>query len=169
MIHFVIPGVVLFVIGYGFYRKVDIYDAFLIGVKEGLGMAFRIFPTIFAMVIAVDVLVKSGLIESITRLLEPILTFFRFPSELLSLAVMRPISGSSSLVIMNEILRANGPDSYVGRIASVLQGSTDTTIYIIGLYFSSVGIKKIRYSLFVGLFADLCAIILSVMVIRFLF
>ena len=82
---------------------------------------------------------------------------------------MRPISGSSSLVLMNEILGTYGPDSYLGRIASIIQGSTDTTIYIITLYFSSIGIKKIKYSLIVGLLADLCAIILSIVVVNMLF
>ena len=82
---------------------------------------------------------------------------------------MRPISGSSSLILMNNILATYGPDSYLGRIASVIQGSTDTTIYIISLYYSSLGIKKIKYSLIVGLLADLCAVILSIIVINLLF
>ena len=123
----------------------------------------------FAMVIAIDVLVKSNIINDMTNIIEPILSLIHFPKELLSLAIMRPVSGSSSLVIMNDLLRTHGPDSYIGRIASVLQGSTDTTIYILSLYFSSVGIKKTRYALFVGLMADLCAIILSVVVIQLFF
>lgn len=169
MSNFMIPSIVLFILGYGIYKKVDIYDLFLDGVKEGLKMALNIFPTMFAMVIAVNILIKSNLLLFLTELLEPVLSFFRFPKEVLPLAMMRPISGSSSLMIMNDILKVNGPDSFVGRVASVLQGSTDTTIYIISLYFSSVGVKKIRYSLFVGLIADLCAIVLSVVVIRILF
>ena len=169
MTHFVIPGVVMFIIFYGLVKEVEIYDVFLDGVKEGLKMALKIFPTMFAMVMSVDVLVKSNILNDITKIIEPFLSFLHFPSELLPLAVMRPISGSSSLVLMNEILSIHGPDSYLGRIASVLQGSTDTTIYIISLYFSSIGIKKIKYSLIVGLLADLCAIILSVVVINIFF
>lgn len=169
MTNFIIPSIVSLILIYGLYKKVDIYDEFLEGVKEGLQMALKIFPTMFAMVIGVDIFVKSNIIQDFTKLIEPLLQIVHFPGELLPLAIMRPISGSSSLVIMNDILRTHGPDSYLGRIASVLQGSTDTTIYILSLYFSSIGIKKIRYALVVGLLADLCAIILSVVVIQMLF
>lgn len=169
MTHFVIPIIVLLIIFYGLIKGVEIYDVFLEGVLEGLRMVLKIFPTMFAMVMSVDVLVKSNILSDITILIEPILEYLKFPKELLPLALMRPISGSSSLVLMNEILTTYGTDSYLGRIASIIQGSTDTTIYIITLYFSSIGIKKIKYSLIVGLLADLCAIILSVVVVNMLF
>lgn len=169
MSHQIIPVIVLIIIFYGLYKKVEIYEAFLDGVKEGLRMALQIFPTMFAMVIGVDILVKSNILIDIANLLQPLLTFLRFPKELLALAVMRPISGSSSLALMNDILKTYGADSFLGRVASVMQGSTDTTIYILSLYFSSVGIKKIRYSLLVGLLADLCAIVLSIVVVSMLF
>ena len=169
MTNLVIPLIVLIIIFYGLAKGIEIYDIFLEGVKEGLKMAFKIFPTMFAMAMSVDILVKSNILIDLTTLIEPFLSFLKFPKELLPLAIMRPISGSSSLVLMNEILATHGPDSYLGRIASVIQGSTDTTIYIISLYFSSIGIKKIKYSLIVGLLADLCAVILSVAVINFLF
>lgn len=169
MTNLVIPVVVLTIIFYGLYQKVEIYDVFLEGVKEGLRMALKIFPAIFAMVVSIDVLVKSNFINDLINLIKPGLDFLHFPSELLSLAIMRPISGSSSLVLMNDILCTYGPDSYLGRVASVIQGSTDTTIYILGLYFSAVGIKKIRYSLVVGLLADLCAVILALVMVSWLF
>lgn len=169
MTNFFIPSIVLLIIIYGLYKGVEIYDVFLVGVKEGLKMVVKIFPTMFAMVIAIDVLVKSNILNDLTNLLQPLLTLLHFPKEVLSLAIMRPISGGSSLALMNDILRTYGPDSTVGRIASVIQGSTDTTIYILGLYFSSIGVKKIRYALAVGLLADLCAIILSVVVIQMMF
>ena len=169
MTNFIIPSIVLFILGYGIYKKQDIYDLFLEGVKEGLKTSYKIFPTMFTMLIAVNVLIKSNLLSNITEQLEPLLHFFHFPKEVLPLAIMRPISGSSSLMLMNEILRVNGPDSFVGRVSSVIQGSTDTTIYILSLYFSSIGIKKTKYALIVGLLADLCAIILSVVVISILF
>lgn len=169
MAHLMIPGVVMIIIFYGLVKKVDIYDLFLEGVKEGLKMALKIFPTMFAMIVAVDLLIKSNIINDIIGLIKPIFNFLRFPSELLPLAVMRPISGNASLMIMNDLLKVYGADSYLGRIASVIQGSTDTTIYILSLYFSSIGIKKIKYSLVVGLLSDLCAVILSIIVINLLF
>ena len=169
MTYFVIPLVVLFIVFYGLIKKVEIYDTFLEGVKEGLYMALKIFPTMFAMVMSVDVLIKSNILNDITMLIEPIFNVIKFPKELFPLAIMRPISGSSSLILMNDILKSYGPDSYLGRVASVIQGSSDTTIYIISLYFSSIGIKKIKYSLVVGLLADLCGVILSIIIINLLF
>ena len=169
MTNFIIPSLVLFICFYGLYKKVDIYDEFINGVKEGLSTIIKIFPTIFTMIIAVNVLIGSNVIFDLTKLISPIFTYLKFPPELLSLAILRPISGSSSLVLLQDNLATYNPDSYIGRIASVIQGSTDTTIYIISLYFSSIGIKNIKYSLFVGLLADLSAIILSVILINILF
>ena len=165
----IIPVIVLGIIIYGFSKKVDIYDEFLVGVREGLDISLKLFPTIFAMILAINVLIQSDIINDFVNIIKPLLDFLKFPHELFMLGFMRPISGSSSLVILNDLLKNMGSDSYIGRIASVIQGSTDTTIYIIGLYFSSIGVKKIKYSLIVGLMADIMAIILSVIVINILF
>ena len=165
----IIPSIVLIIIIYGFKRKVNIYEEFLVGVKEGMDIVIKLFPTMFAMILAIDILIKSSIINDLILFLKPMLDFLKFPNELFMLGVMRPISGSSSLVLLNDIFKNFGPDSYLGRVASVIQGSTDTTIYIIGLYFSSIGIKKIKYSLLVGLLADIMAIVLSVIVINLLF
>ena len=169
MTNFIIPSIVFFIIGYGFYKNIDIYDTFLEGVKEGLHISLKIFPTIFAMLIAVNIFIKSNLLSNLVTILDPFLNIIHFPKEILPLAIMRPISGSSSLIIMNDILKTYGPDSFLGRVASVIQGSTDTTIYILSLYFSSIGIKKTKYALPVGLLADLCGIILSIIIINLLF
>lgn len=169
MTSIIIPSIVLFIILYGFFKNVSIYDKFLEGVTEGLSLALKIFPTMFAMVISINVLLKSNIINDMTNFISPVLDFIGYPKELISLAIMRPISGSSALVLMDNILKVNGPDSFVGRVASVLQGSTDTTIYIISLYFSSVGIKKIKYSLIVGLLADLAAVIISIVTVSLMF
>lgn len=164
-----IPLITIIVLIYGMYKKVNIYDSFLKGVSEGLEMSINIFPTIMAMVIAINLLVESNIIIEINKDLEKILKIINFPSEILPIALLRPISSSASLVVMNDILKVYGPDSYLGYIASIIQGSTDTTIYILGMYFSSVGIKKIRYSLIVGLLADLACIITAIIVTNLLF
>ena len=169
MTNYIIPIIVLSIIIYGFYKKVDLYNSFLNGVKEGIQITIKIFPTIFTMMIAVQVLISSNIIIDITNYLEPLFNILNFPKELFTLAMLRPISGTSSLVVMNNLLRNYGPDSYIGRVASVIQGSTDTTIYILGLYFSSVGIKKTKYALPAGLFADLCAVIISLIIIKIMF
>lgn len=169
MVKYLIPIIVTIIIIYGIYKKVNIYDVFIKGVEEGLKITLKIFPTIFAMIIAINVLLKSNLIEDITNLLSPVFEFLNFPKQLLTLSILRPISGSSALVVCNDILANYGPESFVGRIASVIQGSTDTTIYIISLYFSSVGIKKIKYSLLVGLLTDLICIIIATITVTILF
>ena len=169
MINYFIPCIVIIIIVYGMYKKIDIFDIFLIGVKEGMKSSINLFPTIFGMIIAINVLLDSGLIINISNLLINIFNKIKFPVEVLPLAILRPISGSSSLAILSDILSKYGPDSFIGRVASVMQGSTDTTIYIIGMYFASVGVKKIKYSLVVGLLADLISIILSVMIVKLLF
>lgn len=167
--YFVIPGIVFLIVFYGFYKKIDVYEAFINGVEEGLAMALKIFPTMFAMVVSIDILIKSNALNALITLVEPICFRLSIPKEILPLAFIRPISGSSSLVLMSDLLKTYGPDSFIGRVASLIQGSTDTTIYIIGLYFSSIGIKKIKYSLIVGLLADLFAIILSILVVSYFF
>lgn len=169
MINYFVPIVVIVIIIYGVYKKVDIFDNFLIGVKEGMKVSINLFPTIFAMIIAINMLVSSGIITNISNLLSTFFDKINFPLEVLPLAVLRPISGSSSLVILNDILSRYGPDSFIGRVASVMQGSTDTTIYIISMYFASIGIKKIKYSLVVGLLADLISIVLSIAMVSIFF
>lgn len=169
MSNYLVPIMVVFIIIYGLYKRIDIFDTFIEGVKEGINVTFKLFPTIFAMVIAITILTNSNILLDIGKLLNPLFKFLSFPSEMFPLALMKPISGSSSIVILNDILSRYHPDSYIGRISSVIGGSTDTTIYIISLYFGSIGIKKIKYSLLVGLIADLLCIIISMIVINILF
>ena len=162
----IIPFITIFVLVYGLIKKVDVYDSFIKGVKEGLSTSLSIFPTIMAMIISINLLINSNVILKITNLLSPILLKIGFPSEVLTLALLRPISSSSSLIVMDNLLKVHGVDSYIGRLSSIIQGSTDTTIYILGMYFSSVGIKKIKYSLLVGLLADLSCVIIATIVVN---
>ena len=168
MFNYLIPIIVIIILIYGLYKKVDIFDTFLLGVKEGL-KSINLFPTIFAMIIAINLLTNSGFILDLSNTLKPLFNKISFPVEVLSLAILRPISGSASLSMLSEILNNYGPDSFIGRVASVMQGSTDTTIYIISLYFASIGVKKIKYSLIVGLLSDLISIILSVVIVTLIF
>lgn len=165
----ILPFIVLIIVGYGIYKQVAVFDVFLDGVKEGLTMTIQIFPTIIAMIISVNIFLKSNILELVINFLNPLFNFLKFPKEILPLAVLRPISGSSSLIILDNILKNYGADSFIGRVASVIQGSTDTTIYILGLYYGSVGVKKIKYSLLVGLMADISCIIIALIVVNILF
>lgn len=158
----IIPLITIIVILSGIIKKVDIYDTFIEGVKEGLSMSLKIFPSMFAMIISVTVLVKSNILNDILSNINITI----FPKELLPIAILRPISSSSSLILLNDILKIYGPDSLVGKISSIIVGSTDTTIYIIGLYYSSVKIKKIKHSMIVGLLADFICIIISIIIVN---
>lgn len=163
-----IPLMVLIVVLYAFIRGVDVFDTFVEGAKEGFGTAIRLIPFLVAMLVAIGIFRESGAFAIITNILNPITNLVGIPSEILPLALMRPISGSGALAMTTEIMQNNGPDSFLGLIASTLQGSTDTTFYILTVYFGSVGIKKIRYSMSVGLIADLAGFLAAVIVCRIL-
>lgn len=165
----VLPLLVLIVISYAHKKKVNVYDAFIEGAKESFDMALSMFPTLLAMIFGVNIFIKSNILEGFLHIINPVLTFFCVPKEIVPMALIRPISGSSSLAILNTIFEKFTPDSYIGRIASVLQGSTDTTFYILTLYFGSIGIKKIKHSLWAGLIADVAGIIASIVIVNLLF
>ncbi len=165
----IIPLFVLFVIFYGYRKKIMIYDTFLEGAKEGLITVFHIFPAILAMVFAINIFLNSHLLEKIFSLFIPFFNKINIPVEILPMAFVRPISGTASLAIMNTIFANFGPDSFVGRLASTIQGCTDTTIYVLALYFGSIKINKTRYALTTGLFADLIGIIASFIIVHLIF
>ena len=165
----IIPVMVLGIIIYGLLKKVDIYDVFVEGSKESYDMILTMFPCMLAMIFGVNIFIKSGVLEYIFCFFKTILDFLHIPLEIIPMAIMRPISGSSSLAILNTILENYGPDSFIGRLASVIQGSTDTTFYVLTLYFGSIGIKKIRYSLWAGLFADVIGIVSAIIIVNLMF
>ena len=156
-----LPFIVLFIILYGFKKKVNVYDEFLIGAKDGIITSFKILPNLVAMVFAVNILVKSNILNDTFDFLTPILSKINITSDIIPMCFLRSISGNSTLVLMLNIFKLYGPDSIMGLLASTIQGSSDTTFYVIALYFGSVGIVKSRYALPVGLFADFIGIIAS--------
>lgn len=165
----IIPVLVLIVLLYGMYKKVNIYDEFLNGASESFKMVFKIFPCILAMILGINIFLKSGILNLLLELLIPLFRIIKVPIEIFPMMIMRPISGTSTLAILNNIFTEYGPDTLIGNLASIIQGSTDTTFYVITLYFGSVGIKKIRYALWAGLFADLVGIIASIILVNYLF
>lgn len=165
----IIPLFVLFVVIYAFSKKVMIYETFLEGAKEGLITVFNIFPAIIAMVFAINIFLNSQILETIFQVFTPFLEKIDLPIQILPMAFVRPISGTASLAILNELFKNYGPDSFVGRLASTIQGCTDTTIYVLALYFGSVKISKTKYALSTGLFADFIGIIASFIVVKLLF
>lgn len=163
-----IPFIVLFVIIYG-VRRVNVYDSFVRGAKEGLPMIKSMFYPLLAMIFGVNIFIKSGVTNYIFNFLKPLLVLINMPKEVFPVAMMRPLSGSFGLAILNDIYKVYGADSYISHLASVIQGSSDTTIYIITLYFGTIGIKKIRYSLWLGLLVDLFMVIMSLIFVPLFF
>ena len=167
--NYLLPILVLSIIIYGFYHHVPLYDAFTKGAKEGMELAFSIFPFFMAMIFGVNILLKSGFLDQFFLLFQPLFSFFKIPIEILPMAIIRPISGNASFAIMIDLIKKYGVDSFLGRLAATLQGSTDTTIYVLTLYFGSIGIKNSKYALAAGLLADTMALIVSILLVRFIF
>ena len=165
----IIPFMVLYIIIYGVLKKVNVYDEFLNGATESFDMILKIFPCLLAMILGVNIFLKSGVIDLIYNILSPVFNFINITIQIFPMMIMRPISGTSTLAILNNLFSIYGPDSFIGRLGSVIQGSTDTTFYVVTLYFGSVGIKKIRYALFAGLFADLIGITAAVIITKMFF
>ena len=157
----ILPLIVLFIIIYGFIKKVDIYDEFLNGALDGLKTTIKIIPNLVAMIFAINILIKSNIITDSFFFLDNVLKRFSLSSEIIPMCFLRSISGNSTLAIMVDIFKEFGPDSVMGTLASVIQGSSDTTFYVIALYFGSIKIVKNRYALPVGLFADFIGILAS--------
>lgn len=161
--NYIMPLLVFFVLIYAIIKKVDIYDTFVEGAKESFEIILKIFPCFLAMILAVNIFIKSNIIANLFSFI----TFI--PSDIIPMIITRPISGTSSLAVLTNIYESFGPDGIIGTLASFIQGSTDTTFYIITLYFGSVGIKKIKYAMWAGLFADLLSVIFSLIVVNMIF
>lgn len=157
-----IPFTILLIISYGLIEKNKVFDSFLEGAKDGIKIIYNIFPTLLGLFLSINVLRESGIIDAITNLINPILIIFKIPSEILPLAILRPISGSASMAVATDIMTKYGVDSFIGLIASTIMGSTETTLYTIALYTSTIKVKKTRFVLFAALMADLVGMITSV-------
>ncbi len=167
--NYIIPIIVLIIVLYALKKRVDIYDTFIDGTKESFDMTLKVFPNLLAMVFGVNIFLKSGVLDFIFNNLKPIFSYINVQIEILPMAIMRPISGSASLAILNDLFLNYGPDSFIGTVASIIQGSTDTTFYVLTLYFGSIGIKKIRYAMWAGLFSDLVGIVTAIILGNILF
>lgn len=159
-----IPLIISFVLVYGIKEKRKVYDIFIEGVKEGVEIVINLFPTLLAIFIAVGMLRHSGILETFTNMISFITNKLNFPTEVIPLAMLRPISGSASMAIATDIMKTYGVDSNIGKIASTIMGSTETTFYTIAVYTSHVKIKKIRFVLVAALIADFVGVMTSIIV-----
>ncbi len=164
-----IPIIIGFILVYGTYKRVPTYETFVDGAKEGFSMAISIIPYLVGMLVAIGVFRASGAFDFLIGLMQPVLQAIGVPAEIVPLALIRPISGTGSLGMVSDLIATYGPDSFIGRLASTMQGSTDTTFYIITVYFGAVGITKIGAALKVGLLADVVGITASTIICSYVF
>ncbi len=160
------PIVILSVLLYGIYKKVDLFEVFVQGAYENLKIAVNILPALLLLMTAVGMLSASGALEAFSQLISPLLDKIGFPSQVAPLALMRPVSGSGSLAVLDNILSVYGADSFSGRVASVLMGSTETTFYTIAVYYSAVRLKA-EFPVFISsLTADFAGFVFSALIVR---
>lgn len=163
------PLVILIIVSKALKEKISVFDIFLKGATEGIEITLKIFPTLVGLFVAIGMLRSSGVLDFITDLISPALVMMRFPSEIVPLALLRPISGSASMAVATDIIKQNGVDSFIGILASVIMGATETTLYTIAVYTSSVKIKNTRGVVIGALAADITGIIVSLLICRAIF
>lgn len=166
---YAIPAIFLIILTTGIYKEVKVYEVFIEGAKEGISTVLRIIPSLVGLLVAISVFRASGALDLLIYAAEPIVRIIGIPSEALPLAFLRPISGSASLALVSDVLKNYGPDSFVGRVVSTMMGSTETILYTLAVYFGSVGIKNIRYTLAAALIADTVSVITSVWICTIFF
>ncbi len=164
-----IPLLIFIFVGYGVYKKVKVYEQFIEGAKEGFNIAIRIIPYLVAMLVAIGIFRAGGAMDWLVTIIKPVTDFIGMPAEALPMALMRPLSGSGSLGIMADIISVYGPDSFIGILVSTFFGSTETTFYVLAVYFGAVNIKKTRHAVPAGLLADIAGILGALFIVRLLF
>jgi spore maturation protein B len=164
-----IPVMVTFIPLYAYTRKVPVYESFVEGAKDGFSTAIGIIPHLVGMMVAISVFRASGALDFFMNFLSPMLNSLGIPAEVMPLGLLRPLTGTGSLAYTTELIRVHGPDSLIGMIASTIQGSTDTTLYVLTVYFGAVGIRNGRYALKVGLFSDAVGFVAAIVICMLVF
>ncbi len=167
--YFVVPLLLVSFPLYGLYKRVPVYESFVEGAKDGFNVAVRIIPYLVAILFAIAMFRASGAMEALTRVLDPVLALIGFPAELLPMAIIRSLSGSGSAALVVDMINQYGEDSLFVKMAAVMYGSSETTFYVIAVYFGAVGIKKTRHAVPAGLLADAAAMLIAVWTVRLLF
>jgi len=164
-----VPALLFIIPLIGFIRKVKVYECFVDGAKEGFNVAVRIIPYLVAILFAIGMFRASGAMSLFVQFLSPITNLIGMPAETLPAAVMRPLSGSGTLAIVTELMKTHSPDSFIGRVASTMYGSTETTFYVLAVYFGSVAVYKTRHAVAVGLIADVVGLLAAVFICHVVF
>lgn len=164
-----IPITIAFILLYGTVKKVPTYEAFVEGGKEGIQIAFSVIPYLVGMLVSISIFRASGALDYMMNGIKPIVEAIGLPAEVVPLAVVRTISGTAALGMATDLIATYGPDSFIGRLASTIQGSTETTLYVLTVYFGAVGIKKMGDALKVGILADILSFIVSFFIVLLIF
>jgi spore maturation protein B len=163
----IIPIIIILITTYGIFKKVKVYECFIEGAKDGIGICVRIFPYLLAMLLAINVFRASGAMNFLISLIKPAVDVVGVPPEVVPLVLMKPLSGSGAIGIFTDIVKEYGPDSFIGTCASIIMGSTETIFYTLAVYYGAVQIKKIRHTLWVAILVDICAVLIAVNVAKF--
>lgn len=166
---YILPTIVVLIVLYGAFKGVDVFNVFIDGAKSGFKTVFNIIPSLIALLLSINMLKASGGLDVLLSLLSPIGDFLGIPRDIIPLTILSPISGSGSLGVFESILKDFGPDSFIGRCASVMMGSTETTFYTLALYYGSIGVKKTRHTVPSALCADFASFILSPRFVKIFF
>jgi len=164
-----IPLMIIIFLGWGMAKKVKVYEVFIEGAKDGFNVAVRIIPYLVAMLVAIGIFRASGAMQVMSMVLSPLTNLIGMPAEALPMALMRPLSGSGSLGIMTELMKVHGADSFLGILASTMYGSSETTFYVLAVYFGSINVTNTRHALPAGLIADVFGMLGAVFIVRVLF
>lgn len=165
----ILPAILLIILIVAVIKKVPVYEAFVEGAKDGVQVSLNIVPYLVAIIVAVSMFRASGAIELISTILAPLLTKIHLPADVIPLTIVRSLSGSASLGVFADIAHSHPVDSYTTRLAAIMLGSSETTFYVLAVYFGSVGIKKYRYALITGLLADFIGIVAAITVANIFF
>lgn len=166
---FILPLIIVGIVLMGWLRRIPIYESFVEGGKEGFSIAVRIIPYLVAILFAIGMFRASGAMDFIIEGVKPLLSLLGFPAEVLPMAIIRPLTGSGSVGVLADMIQTYGEDSLFVKMAATMFGSTETTFYVIAVYFGAVGIKRVRYAIHAGLLADLVSVIASVAIVYWLF
>ncbi len=164
-----LPVIIVVILTAGLVKKIPIYEAFTDGAKDGFKVAVNIIPYLVAIIVAISMLRASGAIEMLAGLLSGMLLKLHIPADVLPVIFVRPLSGSAALGLFSDIATNLGPNAYATKLSAVMVGSSETTFYVLAVYFGSVGITKYRYALWVGILADIIAAVMSIIVCGWLF
>ncbi len=156
-----VPVMIVGIVVYGMVKRINVYDSFVEGARGGLENMVQIVAPLVGLMVGISMLRASGFLDIVGNLLKPLTDSIGMPKEVLPLALLRPVSGSGSIAIVNDIFKNFGPDSAAGKVASVMMGSTETTFYTVAVYFGAIGIKTIRHTLKSALIADLCSMVIA--------